>query len=162
VTKNDHIASQTALGQSISRPETTPYTYEPLDATRREIRLIKLREDKESPIRTNISIFALENAPDYTALSYVWGEPGTTYNVFIDGKHIEIRKNLHQCLQELREEEEGYLWIDEICINQVDIQERNAQVKLMSSIYRSSVIGWLECEIALYRKQQANLKAQGI
>jgi hypothetical protein len=35
------------------------YTYEPLDATEREIRLIKLSNDKEGLIRANISIFAL-------------------------------------------------------------------------------------------------------
>ena len=37
------------------------------------------------------------------------------------------------------------LWIDAVCLNQADIDERNAQVRKMDTIYRDAekVIGWL-------------------
>jgi hypothetical protein len=134
----------------ISQSFFISYAYEPLDTTKHQIRLIRLRRDTDGPIRADISIFALEDAPKYCALSYTWGLPGLPCYVFLNGKRIEIRNNLHQCLQKLREEEEGggYLWIDQICINQSDVLERNAQVALMSTIYTqcSSVIIWLGSE----------------
>jgi hypothetical protein len=100
-----------------------------------------------------ISALALQDAPDYYALSYLWGPPGLPYYVFVDGKAIVIRENLYQCLQELRTEEGGcicidlaYLWIDQTCINQSDVHERNSQVASMSTIYSQGylVIVWLD------------------
>lgn len=43
---------------------------------------------------------------------------------------------------------DDYIWIDAICINQQDLQERGAQVQLMDSIYRGAnyVIVWLGVE----------------
>ncbi|KAM7210317.1 Heterokaryon incompatibility protein (HET) domain containing protein [Rhypophila decipiens] len=41
-----------------------------------------------------------------------------------------------------------YIWIDQICINQVDIPERNSQVQLMGRIYRQAqcaLLGIQEC-----------------
>lgn len=37
------------------------------------------------------------------------------------------------------------LWIDSICINQEDVEERNSQVKIMGDIYKnaSTVVIWL-------------------
>ena len=42
------------------------------------------------------------------------------------------------------------LWIDAICINQTDIDERNAQVAIMGDIYKeaSRVLVWLENEVS--------------
>jgi hypothetical protein len=100
-----------------SQLEAVSYSYEPLDTTKHQIRLLRLRRDTDGPIRADISIFALEDAPKYCALSYTWGVPGLPCYVFLDGKRIEIRNNLYQCLEELREEEEEeerYLWIDQI------------------------------------------------
>jgi hypothetical protein len=39
----------------------------------------------------------------------------------------------------------NYLWIDEICINQQDLEERSAQIAIMGDIYRAaqSVLVWL-------------------
>jgi hypothetical protein len=161
-------------------PEPELYEYQPLDPTEEQIRLVKLRrngegpvfcdrdtfpletplvycirlirlhQSKEGPVRCDISTFALEDAPQYSTLSYTWGAPGLIYYVLVDGEGIQIRENLHQCLQELREEDDGYLWIDQICINQAGVQERNAQVPLMCTIYSqcSSVIVWLNSDSA--------------
>jgi hypothetical protein len=39
----------------------------------------------------------------------------------------------------------GFLWVDAICVNQEDLEERSSQVVLMSAIYSSAseVIVWL-------------------
>jgi hypothetical protein len=93
-------------------------------------------------------------APAYDALSYEWGDPnGAKHNILLDGQPLEVRDNLFHALKMLRAfpaeyqklpnqkppalfDETRLLWIDAICINQKDIQERNHQVRMMSHIYK--------------------------
>jgi hypothetical protein len=59
---------------------------------------------------------------------------------------IQIRKNLEAALRHLRLTQEArYLWVDAICINQDDMDERSRQVSIMSEIYSkaSQVVVWL-------------------
>jgi hypothetical protein len=46
-------------------------------------------------------------------------------------------RNLFQALRVI--DKTKPLWVDAICINQADISERNAQIRLMSNIYRSAL-----------------------
>lgn len=86
---------------------------------------------------------------DYAALSYVWGDPKETSRIFINGRETEITKNLEVVLQELSGDPAfvyGYkLWVDAICINQHDLDERGRQVRKMQKIYSNawSVQAWL-------------------
>ena len=94
---------------------------------------------------------------DYQALSYCWGDDGKKKDILIGDKVMRVGENLWSALDHLRRsrfESSGKgpnhwssrcLWIDAICINQNDIQERNLQVSRMSEIYRKAlrVIIWL-------------------
>ena len=128
-------------------PPTKPATYkhQPLSRSLDEIRLIKLRREKEGPVRCEIQAFPLKRAPKYIALSYRWGSPLLLHNIFIGDQTLEIRDILNSCLLELREDVHTWLWIDQICIAQADTTERNHQVGMMSRIYSNatSVIIWL-------------------
>ncbi|KAL8668607.1 MAG: hypothetical protein Q9168_006769 [Polycauliona sp. 1 TL-2023] len=76
---------------------------------------------------------------EYEALSYVWGEATLTHMIFINGHHVSVTQNLVQCLHQIRHvSKPRRLWIDALCINQKDIQERNDQVKLMGAIYKNA------------------------
>src|SRR3954470_16989099 len=46
-----------------------------------------------------------------------------------------------------------YLWVDMVCINQGDVHERNAQIRIMGRIFESArtVFGWLGPEANLSR-----------
>jgi Heterokaryon incompatibility protein (HET) len=82
----------------------------------------------------------LSNSINYTALSYVWGQTsGTTVQrrtIWIDQKQALIGPNLYDALLHLRDEREPVLiWADAICINQLDLRERNHQVLKMREIY---------------------------
>lgn len=89
--------------------------------------------------------------PHYEALSYTWGSPKSRKAIFTqdsDGERrkILVTKNLALALGHLRSTTAPRaLWIDAICINQEDINERNAQVKRMAAIYRLAhrVVVWL-------------------
>jgi hypothetical protein len=68
-----------------------------------------------------------------------------------DEKKISIPKNLSLALRRLRLPDHSFpLWVDSLCINQGNSNERTGQVGIMSKIYRqaSEVIIWLgECQI---------------
>ncbi|KAH7149258.1 heterokaryon incompatibility protein-domain-containing protein [Dactylonectria estremocensis] len=82
-------------------------------------------------------------------MSYVWGDPTETNPIYVDRHEFAATKNLvaslHRVQQLLRADETLPLWIDAICINQGDVEERNAQVSQMKQIYEKSamVITWL-------------------
>ncbi|EPE35676.1 hypothetical protein GLAREA_05013 [Glarea lozoyensis ATCC 20868] len=84
--------------------------------------------------------------PQYEALSYVWGEAAERNEILLDGKLTSITRNLWTALKYIRQTDASRtLWIDAICINQNDINERNEQVRQMGRIYSqaSCVLIWL-------------------
>ncbi|KAF2496771.1 hypothetical protein BU16DRAFT_458540 [Lophium mytilinum] len=86
--------------------------------------------------------------PSYYALSYVWGDPKDTKPIMFNGSPFWITQNLWRALRQLRADKtvsKTLIWIDSICINQNDLQERNHQVSAMGQLYSSAaeVIVWL-------------------
>lgn len=82
----------------------------------------------------------------YTALSYVWGKPALVKSMICNGKHFAITNNLGLALHHLRRSDVSImLWVDQICINQDDLQEKSQQVVLMGTIYQRawSTLVWL-------------------
>lgn len=83
----------------------------------------------------------------YEALSYFWGSKNRFEDaIMADGRTIPIAKNLSIALRHLRHQtEKRQLWIDALCINQADKNERSSQIALMGDIYRRAncVIAWI-------------------
>jgi len=78
---------------------------------------------------------SVDYALDYRAVSYEWGDPCYTDGILVDGKLFTVRANLWNFLAQARRERFfGTLWIDAICINQTDIEERSSQVAIMGLI----------------------------
>lgn len=78
----------------------------------------------------------LNNAPEYTALSYLWGSNLSRHAVTINGIGVTIGDGLFKALSTLRSpDSELLLWADAICINQEDNREKEKQIALMSDIY---------------------------
>ncbi|KUJ21310.1 uncharacterized protein LY89DRAFT_770560 [Mollisia scopiformis] len=93
----------------------------------------------------------LEDAPNYKAISYAWGNPANKVNVHCDGKLIVVTRNLRDALLRLRFKDKArLLWADAICINQSDDVEKGSQVKIMQTIYGNAtgVCVWLGCGTA--------------
>ena len=84
--------------------------------------------------------------PSYVALSYCWGEAVQKTWITCNGQKLGITKNLCGAIRRFRRKDEIVtFWIDQICINQKDIEERNSQVQLMRRIYHGAqhVYVWL-------------------
>ncbi|KAF1993317.1 hypothetical protein P154DRAFT_383897, partial [Amniculicola lignicola CBS 123094] len=81
----------------------------------------------------------LRDAPQFDALSYVWGPPEPCKQLEINGEVFKISPNLHEAIYSLsRVNSLHNLWVDAVCINQMDLQERHHQVMMMADIYRSA------------------------
>jgi len=97
-------------------------------------------------IECDLKTFSEDTCPTYEALSYVWGDPNNRSPIKCCGTTFEVTKNLESALLQLRlAEKTRLLWIDAICINQLDIKEREQQVGIMSNIYStaSRTVVWL-------------------
>jgi hypothetical protein len=129
--------------------------------------------DPEEPLRgaiRTVNVDFIEHAqagpkwndPRWTALSYVWTDPDDPTPVTLDGQtlldpkkseeiligntSLMITPNLFQALMLIR----GYkylctIWVDQICIDQSNLQERASQIGLMSMIFSAAerVLVWL-------------------
>ncbi|KAH7019605.1 heterokaryon incompatibility protein-domain-containing protein [Ilyonectria destructans] len=126
----------------------------PIDSSRQEFRLLLLHPGAwQTPIQCSLSMASLRSRPKFRALSYVWGEKTSLHSLQINNRRVSVWKNLEGVLQRLRRDvggEDVRLWVDAVCINQKDDEERNAQVAIMASIYAScqEVFVWLgECKL---------------
>lgn len=121
--------------------------YNPLDPQKSEIRLVTLLPGKpRDAIRCTLSTASLDSPPEFTALSYVWGNPSETKPIILDGEPFDVTVNLEAGLRAMRKQSERcVLWIDAICINQKDVQEKNVQVPQMGRLYSTApaVLVWL-------------------
>lgn len=81
---------------------------------------------------------------DYFALSYNWGDSACTKTIILNGEPFQVTKNLYIALDKNRTVEifntRYMLWVDAICINQEDLQERNLQVQRMQHIYKQGFV----------------------
>jgi hypothetical protein len=76
---------------------------------------------------------------NYEALSYVWGDSTQKQKLRVDGRVIDITPNLAFALQCVRDRNTSrHLWVDAICINQNDDEEKSNQVAKMAHIFRCS------------------------
>jgi len=73
----------------------------------------------------------LHDRVSYTALSSVRGDPRATDKILLNNHPYYITANLARALYDLRDQVHSLrLWVDALCINQADIEERNVTNKL--------------------------------
>ncbi|KAK2040016.1 heterokaryon incompatibility protein [Colletotrichum somersetense] len=99
-----------------------------------------------SPLRCAVSTTPIATPRPYRALSYTWGRPDKSHSIDIGGARLGITASLDAALRHVRQEDEPVtLWVDQICINQADAEEKNEQVPLMAQIYSGAelVVVWL-------------------
>src|SRR6266516_377443 len=122
-------------------PNMAAPIYTPLDEDSLDVRFLKRSPDADfqAPIYCFVfkaSLIEEGYYPKYKALSYCWGDPGHTGEITLNGKSIKVRKNLESALRHLRDgTKEELLWVDALCINQNDLDERSSQVAIIDSMY---------------------------
>jgi hypothetical protein len=117
--------------------------------------------NSDGAIQGDLQHFSLNNVPKYRALSYTWGKADAIHSITIDDQDFMVRPNLLDFLQLYASRHpQEWIWIDQICIAQDDVDEKNTQVPLMSQIYRKAqeVIIWLVPDEAQTRTREFYLR----
>jgi hypothetical protein len=93
----------------------------------------------KDPIHCHMGVVVPIISPPYEALSYMWGSSERPKSITLNSTTIPVGRNLWNALKSLRLKDKARtIWVDALCINQEDIDERNHQVQIMSRVYREA------------------------
>lgn len=144
---------QSSLRENATVPyDNVLFPYDSLDPTiPGYFRLVRLESgwscnDTSLPRCTLINAVWSSKDTKYEALSYVWGDTTTRRTISLNGNAFVVTTNLYSALMHLRyDHSPRMLWVDAICIDQNNVEEKNHQVGSMGQIYAncSQVIVWL-------------------
>ncbi|KAI8165321.1 hypothetical protein K4K50_010510 [Colletotrichum sp. SAR 10_71] len=129
-----------------------------LDPDRREIRLVRLQKPcTPSILSLELRTVSLnEEGASYSALSYVWGSPSEPQQIEINGQPFHVTQNLHDALQQLRRDGvSSWLWIDAICIQQSDLEEKTHKVGMMRDIFSNAATVYIWLGLGIEETDQA-------
>ena len=123
--------------------------YDSLDPRKRELRFLHFYTSPEhDDLIWEMKVASLDDDPSYLALSYTWGDGALTGPIKINSTEVYITCNLKSPLLDWARQILGgpdfeewpfhdwpvWLWVDAICINQVDQDEKSIQIQLMGEI----------------------------
>lgn len=136
-----------ASSSTSSRDPASAYQYVPLNDAWKNFRIVMLCPGVgEQDIVCRMAQVPLFGRVEYEALSYTWGPPTSPCTIQVENQSLHIRENLFSALKALRlATSPRYLWIDALCINQEDDQEKSLQLQRMRIIYQraSDIVVWL-------------------
>jgi hypothetical protein len=129
---------------SIELPQlfkTSSLEYIHLPIKRNEIRLLQGRINEREALVGKFQSFSLDSPklPNFQAISYTWGDPVYSNIIDIGGKSLPVLDSLYPFLRYVLDQDtqgsRTWLWIDSLCINQKDDNEKSTQVPLMGKIF---------------------------
>jgi hypothetical protein len=128
----------------LAPPQSTlPYRYEQLlhvDSIR--ILILHASPGEDNDVVCTIQLARLDD-PDleYEAVSYTWGDTTNPRKVRLRSstRTLSVTRNCYNALRRLRHQRhDRILWVDAICINQENLQERARQVRMMDRIFKNA------------------------
>ena len=128
-----------------------PYRYRNLPSDK-HIRVLRLEPSSEhdNPIRCRLEEMILDDdnheVEAFDALSYSWDSPERSRSIECDDQRFLVTSSCESAMRYLRRQDrESTLWIDAICIDQSNDEEKSVQVGLMGDVYRlaNNVFIWL-------------------
>lgn len=126
-----------------SRNDIPVFAHEPLPDPKTCIRLLKILsivETRQISTHCELTAWPFSDAPKYKAISYTWGAVTPIFPILLNGRRMDVRSNCVHTLQQASQHDDGgYIWVDAICINQSDNDEKSAQVAKMGEIYETAV-----------------------
>ncbi|KAK0639716.1 heterokaryon incompatibility protein-domain-containing protein [Cercophora newfieldiana] len=135
------------------RPDPTPTSFQPalpsspvypirLGSDELRVIILSASDDPTYPLHVDLESHHDGRCPEYETVSYSWGgengDSSSSHPLFV-GPYWDVLLLTKNCFDML-----GYLrpwrgartvWVDSICINQDDVQERETQVAKMARIY---------------------------
>ena len=150
--ENEYLLDQ-IIDQRDLNMAYTPYKYDVLPNDSIRI-LLLLPGNRSAPLQCELyradvpGVISPEGAggPTFEALSYAWGDGNLSRRLFCNDSAIKITQSLHDALIHLRHlKATRMLWIDAVCIDQNNNDERIVQLPHMKDIYQhaNQVVIWL-------------------
>lgn len=116
--------------------------YRGLNAQLKDFRLLEVHPGSDNdPLTTTLrpASFASKQAPSYETISYCWGDPLDRVDLQINHGEYRRPRTAVEAIRRVRLlKRKRTIWIDAICINQIDAIEKVQQVLLMKEIYARS------------------------
>lgn len=128
-------------GHSFGNESALDFRHEPFDDPGTEVRLLRLCPNSGGDnLHLQLTHHTLAELPQFVAISYTWGDVLEERVVYLDNHPMRVRRNCHSTLRRVMQKyPQHLLWIDSICIDQSDIQEKSVQVGLMGEIYAKAM-----------------------
>lgn len=137
--------SSTAKDRALARSEQNEYvpqnhrTYSPLNRKLHDIRILVLKAGQpHMPLECHLLQLPLNKAQEigFETISYCWGDPKDQAVIDVEGFPLRVPISAIEALQQFRYlDEDRFLWLDSICLNQADLEERGHEVARMHRIY---------------------------
>ncbi|KAI6812740.1 hypothetical protein KC342_g17118 [Hortaea werneckii] len=135
-----------AVSNNLKRAQPRPYKYIALEPD--EIRLLCIHpingetyweKREDDPIRCSVWYCPRIGSPAYQALSYTWGGQERIHPVHVgDGTVLLVTKNCLDALRLLRQRNNLVVWIDAVCIDQSNADEKATQVAKIGDVFRNA------------------------
>jgi hypothetical protein len=166
---------QSNIVVQVSSPRKGRLSYDALP-TKRSFRLLTPRRSSNQPpsesflLEFTLQTYDLDNAPPFKALSYTWDlayrvgrkkdddeetPPHFPEKIICNGVLFKVTQNLFDALSAFQDAHLfDLLWVDAICMNQGELQERSSQVLIMGNIYSAAeeVLVWLGPRIPPHKR----------
>jgi hypothetical protein len=127
-----------------------PNSDQTLDFGRHETRFLSVDSIPPIPgvparISCDLTVRSLFECPEYIALSYSWGDHGSTRPILLDGVTTDVTASLEAALTELAARRVEAVWVDALCIDQKNNYEKVYQLRHMGTIFSQAVkvVAWL-------------------
>jgi hypothetical protein len=96
----------------------------------------------EGPLKCALFSVPLSSMPCYKAISYCWGSKEKNFKIIVNDRSLKVTSNALRVLKNRSSLWAPRLvWINTVCINQDDHDEKSSQISLMTDIYgKASVV----------------------
>ena len=122
---------------------TQRFHYPPLHKDAPSIRLLRLLASGSPPnLKCELTLSYVGGGDSYEAVSYFWGRGGSQGKlrnrvISLDNRYFQVTPVVEDILLRLHDPaKDRLLWIDLVCIDQDNIEEKNRQVSRMKDIFK--------------------------
>ncbi|RMY29424.1 hypothetical protein D0866_08709 [Hortaea werneckii] len=126
------------LDRTVHDTDHSKYPYQPLNKESLGIRLLTIypaTDPSEVPVKCSLSHANLgkEPKPTYETISYAWGKSKERQAIVVDDFSLEVPVSAERAIRRMRlRDQKRLLWIDAICVNQADTNEKDHQVGMLA------------------------------
>lgn len=120
------------------------FIHDPLPGATSHLRLLYiLSDDGTQVLRCRTEVFELSGSieQEYVAILYTWGSPQQNKTIQVNDRPFQVTSNAYYALWQMQHyapKSWSCFWIDSICINQDDHNEKSQQVGVMHEIHTNA------------------------